>query len=228
MDQRPREPNAAGKGVLGAGAPRTESLPSAQLFAHRLLPARLSQCRGGAAEVVLGSPRGSLTSFLALLRSPTAGLRPSPRPPATQGPVSARSHLPRAALLARVRLLRGVERWALTRGGPDPWLGLGGWLWGAPEPGWIQALLPWGPRSSLTGGWTRTKSLDMGDGKGGRLDFFQQLPLYGYTAPRAAPPASAKSWDGCRKPRLRQGGPANPICTAGSSVWLVGWRRTQF
>lgn len=79
---------------------------------------------GGGGEVVLGRQSGSLTSFLALLRSPTAGLSPSPRPLATPGPVSARSHLPGVVLLASVRLLRGVGvRSALTRGGPDSWLG---------------------------------------------------------------------------------------------------------
>lgn len=117
MDQGPREPNE-GKGVLGASAPRTESLPSVQLLGYRLLPACLSQCIGavwgvgwgeGGAEIVPGHQRGSLTSFLSLLRSPTADLSPSPRPPATPGTVSARSHLPGVVLPASVRLLRGVR-----------------------------------------------------------------------------------------------------------------------
>ena len=50
MDQGPREPNEAGKGVLGASASRTESLPSVQLLGYRLLPACLSQCVGVVVE----------------------------------------------------------------------------------------------------------------------------------------------------------------------------------
>lgn len=113
-----------GRGVTRC-CPRTESMPSVQLFGHRLLPALLSRCVGAKfGEVVLGRQRGSPASFLALLRSPTAGLSPSPRPLAIPGQFLQELNLPGVGPALRCAPPPpGRVRSALTRGGPDSWLG---------------------------------------------------------------------------------------------------------